>query len=308
LSEWKPFVTAEMAKQNEKPYSVAIEKNINNEKVHIWPYDHKNQNYYVAIYAKTLMPFNFKPTGFLCLTKSGAIVKDKAVCQRIAQDFTVWQKLYLHPPFKYVPKAYFELLRKLANLSLDNCKKRQEKQEYDLDNPSKKGYNEVLIKLDNDVIKNNKLILANIANTEQLILMEKTLWQRCSYEKMDKLRRILLNQKELYLKMSQYCKKRGNLFFEYEKAIKDAYKIDLQVTRYSIAEKAAISFFLWLANAGLIGLAIPYLPDALKLVYQELAGHKALLKKSKSYLRKAKKLAELAEIYSAPVDVKLVRN
>jgi hypothetical protein len=309
LSEWKPFVTVDLMRNDEKPYRVAIEKLKNGEKLQIWPYDYMGKTYYVAIYAKSFMPFRFHPEGFLSLTKNGTLIKDKELCQRIAKDFVVWQKLYHHPPFKYVPKKYFEMLREMSEFALENCKKRQEEDRYNDDqSPSKRVYNEVLKKLDLDVIRNTKLILTNLTLTEQIISMEKTIWQRCSFEKMDRIRALLPKYEQTCLKMAENTRKRGELFYEYEKAIKEAYKIDLQITKSSFLSKASMSFLLWLANAGLLALAIPFLPDILKLIYQELVGHKSLLKSSREFVKKAQRIASLAVIYNNPVDSVLIRN
>ena len=124
---------------------------------------------------------------------------------------------------------------------------------------------------------------------------------------MEKLRVFLPKFAETSVKLGEYYKKRADLFYDYEKAIKEAYKIDLQVTKSSIASKAGMSILLYLANSNLVILAIPYLPEGLKVIYQEIAGHKSLLRNSKKFLKKGEKLAWLATVYSEPVDSSLIR-
>lgn len=308
MSEWKPFVTVDMMRHNEKPYSIAVQKQKHGEKIQIWPYDCSGKTYYLAIYAKSFFPPRFRPEGFLILTKSGELVQERELCQRTIHDFLVWQRLYHKPPLKYTPKEYFDIIRKMSNLALDNCRRRYEKNLYDNDNPSKRGYNEVLRKLDLDVIENNKLILINLALTERIIQVEKTIWQRCSWEKTEKLRGILLEFEPTCVKMADYSRKRGKMFYEYEQHIKEAYKIDLQVTSYSLFSKASLSFLLWLANSNLAALAIPYLPEVLKIFYQELVGHKSLLRKSKNYVKKAQEIASLLNLYYSPLEDTKIRN
>lgn len=308
LSEWKPFVTVDLIRRNEKHYDTAVQKQQNGEKIQIWPYERNGKTYYLVIYAKSFFPPRFHPEGFLILTKNGELVQEKELCQRTAQDFLVWQRLYHKPPFKYNPKQYFDLIRKNSNLALDICRRRYEKNLYDNANPAKRRYNEVLRKLDLDVIENNKLILMNLALTERIIQVEKTIWQRCSWEKTEKLRNILIEFEPTCLKMAEYWQKRGELFYEYEREIKEAYKIDLQVTSYSLISKASLSFLLWLANSNLAALAIPYLPEVLKVFYQELVGHKSLLRKSKKYVKKTQEIASLLNLYHSPLEDEKIRN
>ena len=174
MSEWKPFITMECLKNNTKSCEIAIRnKRDGRENFQIWPYDHKSKTYHIVVYGKTFNTANFRPQGFLCLTDKGQNIKDKVLCQKIAQDFIVWEHLYHHPPFKFVPKGYFELLRKTSKAILENCKKRQELNRYDESSPSKQAYTKILKKLDSDVILNNKLLLTNITLSEQMILSEK---------------------------------------------------------------------------------------------------------------------------------------
>jgi hypothetical protein len=309
MSEWKPFITMDCWKNNLKSYEIAIQnKRYKREKFQIWPYDHKGKTCHIVVYGKTFNTANFRPQGFLCLTDKGQNIKDNALCQKIAQDFIVWAHLYHHPPFKFVPKGYFELLKKTSKAILENCKRRQELNRYDESSPSKQAYTKILKKLDSDVIQNSRLLMINLTLSEKMISSEKSLWQRCSSEKMEKLRAFLPKYAEVSVKLGEHYKKRSDLFYEYEKAIKEAYKIDLQVTKTSLASRLGISFLLYLANSNLVILAIPYLPEALKLIYQEIAGHKSLLRNSKRFLKKGEKLAWLATVYSEPVDSSLIRN
>ena len=174
--------------------------------------------------------------------------------------------------------------------------------------PSKQAYTKILKKLDSNVIQNSRLLLINITLAENMISSEKRLWQRCSSEKMDRLRALLPKYAEISVKLGEHYKKRGDLFYEYEKAIKEAYKIDLQVTKTSLTSRLGMSFLLYLANSNLVVLAIPYLPEGLKLIYQEIAGHKSLLRNSKRAIKKGEKLAWLATVYSEPADSSLIRN
>ena len=101
---------------------------------------------------------------------------------------------------------------------------------------------------------------------------------------------------------------RAESFFRYEKAIKDAYKIDLQVSRYSTLSTAVLSFLLSLANTNLYALAIPFLPELLKFCYQTLMGYKSLLKKSKQYLRKAENVVSTLDLYEKTIEDFEIRN
>ena len=135
MSEWKPFITAECWNKT-KSYELAIQnKKYSGERFQIWPYDHKSKTYHIVVYGKTFNTANFRPQGFLCLTDKGQEIKDKALCGRIAQDFIVWAHLYHHPPFKFVPKGYFELLKKMTKTTFENCKRRQDLNRYDGNKP-----------------------------------------------------------------------------------------------------------------------------------------------------------------------------
>ena len=207
-----------------------------------------------------------------------------------------------------MPKEYFEALRKSSLLALDNCKRRYDKNLHGNGNPSKRALVEAQKKLDLGIINNNKLLLKNLALAERIIQTEKALWKRCSWENTEKLRTILLEFEPTCANMAEYWLNRSKMFYDYEQGIKEAYKIDLQVTSQSILSKASLSFLLWVANSNIASLAIPYLPDVLKVFYQELVGHKSHLRKSRKYLKKSQKIASLLNIYYSSIDDSKIRN
>ncbi|MEM3875400.1 MAG: hypothetical protein QXU45_09755 [Candidatus Bathyarchaeia archaeon] len=309
MSELKPFVTLELRKH--KVWNVAVSKQKYGEKFELWPYNCGNKTFFIAIYAKSFFPpRNFKVEGFLIIDENAEVVKDQKFCQRAVRDFFVWRHLYLRPLIKYIPfkERFFMNLKKALQLCLDNCKKRYESNLYKNDDPAKKAYNEILKKLDSDVIQNCSLILKNLEIMAKLMDIEKAIWDRCTCEKIEELNKILIEYKSICIDMANYLAKRGMIFYEYEQAIRNAYKIDLQVSSYSILSKLALSFLLWLANTNFSAIAIPLLPEALKACYQTLAGYKALLKKSKHYLRKTEEVTFLLNLFKTNIEVYKIRN
>ncbi|PIU67700.1 MAG: hypothetical protein COS84_03980 [Armatimonadetes bacterium CG07_land_8_20_14_0_80_40_9] len=252
----------------------------------------------------------FQADGFLVINENAEIVRDSDFCRKIVRDFYIWHQIYFRPVRKYIPlkKQYFSMLRQLNQSSLDNCKRRYENNLYKNGDPAKKAYSQVLKELDLDVIQNNSLLLKNLDAVEKIIDIEKSIWQRCSCEKSETLKRILIEYQHICIKMVDYTANRGKIFYQYEQAIKDAYKIDLQVSNYSILSKLALSFLLWLANTNMYALAVPFLPEVLKWFYQTLAGSKSLLKKSKHYLKKIKEIASLIQVLQTPVENSKIRN
>lgn len=108
--------------------------------------------------------------------------------------------------------------------------------------------------------------------------------------------------------LADYTAKRAEVFYKYESSIKEAYHIDLETSRYSILSKLGISCLLWIANTPLYSLAIPFLPEILKLLYQRLAGYKSLVKASKSYLEKGGKIASALKSFDIKVESWQIRN
>jgi hypothetical protein len=281
------------------------------EQVQLWPYDCKEKTFIVGIYAKSFFPPpRFQADGFLILNETAEIIQDRNFCLRVVRDFFIWHKIYFSPPAKYVPfkKQFFAKLRQIVRLCLENCKNRYENNLYKNDDPAKKAYNTVLKELDLDVIRNSTLLLKNIEVTERILEVQKSIWQRCSCEKIEELRKNLIEYRDISTEMANYTAKRGEIFYRYERAIKDAYKIELQVSHHSILSKLALSLLLWLANTNLYAVAIPFLPDVLKIFYQTFAGYKSLIKKSKNYLYKAKEINSLLDMFEMPIQDSKIRN
>lgn len=309
MSEWKPFVTFEFKKH--KVWNVAVTKQKFGESFELWPYNCGNKTFFIVIYAKSFFPpWNFKVEGFLIIDENAEVINDPKFCQRAVRDFFIWRHLYIRPLIKYIPfkKRFFLNLKRTLQLCLDSCKKRYENNLYKNDDPAKKVYNEILKKLDRDVIQNYSLILKNLEIMEKLMDVEKSIWQRCTCEKIEELNKILIEYKSICVDMANYTSKRSMIFYEYEQAIRNAYKIDLQVSNYSILSKLVLSFLLWLANTNFYAIAIPLLPEALKACYQTLAGYKALLKKSEYYLHKTEEVISLLNLFEIHVEIYKIRN
>lgn len=281
------------------------------EQVQLWPYDCMGKTVFVAIYAKTfLSPLKFEADGFLILNGKGELVEDAKFCQNTIRDFHIWARLYFYPVVKHIVlrKQIFSKKKQMLQIALEDCQKRYERNEYETDDPAKKAYYQTLKELDFDVIENHVLLIRNLETLERIIGIQKSIWQRCSCEKIEKLRQALVKYQPLSVELANYTARRGEIFYRYERAIKEAYHIDLQISRYSILSKLSLSFLLWLANASLYSLAIPFLPEVLKLLYQRLAGYKSLMRASKSHLEEAKKIASFLELFDVSIDYSKIRN
>lgn len=309
LSEWWPFATFSLRKQ--RVWEVALENQNPGEKTELWPYDCNETTLLVAIYAKSFFsPAQMQAEGFLMLHQDGKIIDDLDLCQQAVRDYHIWHRLYFSPVEKYViaRAKYFAQLRSMEKAILENCRKRYENNCYNEDDPAKKAYSEVLKKLDFDVIQNFPLMLRQLETREKIIDVEKSIWQRCSCEKTKALEALLKGYQLICLEMASYTKNRSLLFYDFEKAIKEAYKIDLQVSKHSFLSKLALSLLLWLANTNVYALAIPFLPEALKLIYQNLAGYKSLAKASKRYLNRSEQVTNILALYRQPVEIGKIRN
>lgn len=309
MCEWKPFVTYDFRRH--KIWDVAIRKQKLGEKFELWPYNCGNKTFFIAIYAKSFFPpANFKVEGFLILNKNAEVIRDQKFCQRAVRDFFIWRRLYISPIIKYIlfKKRFFLNLKKTLQLCLDNCKNRYEKGLYKNNDPAKKAYNEILKKLDFNVIQNYSLILKNFEIMDKLMDVEKSIWHRCTCEKIEELHKILIEYKSICVNMANYAFKRSMIFYEFEQAIRNAYKIDLQVSHYSILSKLVLSFLLWLVTMNFYAIAIPLLPETLKVFYQTLAGYKSLLKKSERYLLKTKEADSLLNLFEIPNEIYKIRN
>ena len=309
LSEWWPFVTLSLRKQ--RVWEVALENQKLGEKTELWPYGHNETTLLVAIYAKSFFPPpQMQVEGFLILRQNGEIIDDLNLCQQAVRDFHIWHRLYFSPVEKYViaKKKYFSKLRLMEKAILDNCRNRYQSNSYNEDDPAKKAYSSVLRKLDLDVIQNFPLELRLLETREKIIDVEKSIWQRCTHEKTKSLETLLKEYQSICLEMALYTKSRSLIFYDFEKAIKEAYKIDLQVSKHSFLSKLALSFLLWLASTNIYTLAIPLLPEALKLAYQNLAGYKSLAKASKRYLKKSEQVMNILTVYKQPLEIGKIRN
>lgn len=309
MSEWKPFITFDL--RGHKVYDIAVSMRKEGEKFQLWSYNCEGKKYIVAIYAVSfLSPLKFKANGFLVTTKNAEIVQNLEFCKRVVRDFGIWYQIYFYPVAKYVffRKKYFSMLKRIALFSLEKCKERYEKNLYKNGDPAKASYNKILKELDLEVIQNSSLQLKNLVLAEKIIEVEKSIWQWCSCEKIEELRRLLVEYRSVCEQMAKYTSKRAETFYRYERAIRDAYKIDLQVSHYSMLSKAALSFLLWLANTNLYTLAVPFLPELLKVCYQTLVGYKALLKKNKQYLQKAEKIVAILDLFEKPIEDFEIRN
>ncbi len=309
MSEWKPFTT--LRPQNGKLWSVVRRAQKQGEQIQLWPYNCRGKTFTVAIYAKSfLSPLKFEANGFLILDENGEPVKEEKICQCAIRDFHIWHRLYFYPLVKYIPlkKKFFSKLRQIIKIALEDCQRRYESNAYKDDDPAKKAYYQTLRELDLDVIKNHTLLIRNLETLEKIIDIEKSIWQRCSCEKIQEFHKVVVQYQSISMEMATYSAERGEIFCRYERAIKDAYKIDLQISGYSVLSKLALSFLLWLANTNLYVLAIPFLPEALKLFYQTFAGYKALTKKSRSYIEKSKVAASLLRLFNMKIDYSKIRN
>jgi len=291
--------------------NVAVGRQMLGEQLQLWPYNCRGETFIVAIYAKSFFPPpRFEVEGFLILKEKVDIVEDRDFCKRVARDFFIWRHVHFVGPEKYVPfrKKFFSNLRKFLHLSLDNCRNRYENDQYEKDDPAKGAYVKVLKELDLDIIQNYPLLLRNLEIWEKMIDLEKSIWQRCSCEKIEAFERLLTEYHSVLSKMGDFAEKRAEMFYHFERAIKDAYKIDLQISRYSLLSKASLSFLLWLVSTNFYSLAIPFLPEVLKLFYQTLMGYKSLLRTSKRYLQKAKRTASLLDLFEMPIESSKIWN
>ena len=309
LSEWWPFATFSLRKQ--RVWEVALENQNPGEKTELWPYDCNEMTLLVAIYAKSFFPPpQMQAEGFLVLRQNGEIIHDLDLCRQAVRDFYIWHRLYFSPVEKHViAKAkYFSQLRLIEKAFLDNCRKRYESNSYNEDDPAKKAYSDVLKKLDLDVIQNFPLVLRHLETHEKIIDVEKSIWQRCSHEKTKTLETLLKEYQSVCFEMASYTQNRSLLFYDFEKAIKEAYKVDLQVSKHSFLSKLALGLLMWLASTNIYTLAIPLLPETLKLIYQNLAGYRSLAKTSKRYLNKSEQVTDILTLYGQPAEIAKIRN
>jgi len=265
-----------------------------NEQVKFWPYDYQKKTFIVIVYAEpSRSPLNFKPTGFLVLDENEDPLNAKKLSLRIARDFHIWYTIYFHPVVKNVifAEKVFERLRKNLQIVFEDCSERYQNNQYKTNDPSKENYYRVLKKLDLDIINNKDLIIRHVDKLEDLVSLQNSICDRCSYEKINKFHQLLLEYKLICNELSEYLAQRGKTFYEFERSIKEAYRIDLQTSKYSFFTKLGWSIGLWLLNTPLPSLALPFLPELFKMVYQRIAGYKSLIKGSERYFKEAQKIS-----------------
>jgi len=309
MSEWHPFVTLD--KRNDKERQVAATFQSQGEQFNLWPYTCRGKKFIIAIYAKSFFrPMSFVPTGFLILDENAVPVEDVQACQNVVRDFNVWLRIYFHPIQRYVPfqSQYFAQLRKNLDSIVAICRQRLDNGAYKRDDPGKKAYYDVLKELDLDVVNTYSIVASNITFQEKIINSGRAVNRRCSCENVNELKAILTEYKLICSEVMGHLSNRAEIFYRYERAIKDAYHIDLQVSSYSVLSKGILSFLLWLAGTGPLTLFIPFLPEGLKLLYQETAGYKSLLKKSEKLFRKSGEVLAILGVWSQSVDNSKIRN
>ena len=304
-----PFVTLEV--KDPKIWDLARSFQRPREQFAFWPYRCKRTTFIVAVYARSfLSPWKFQPDGLLITDHRANLITDRSKCERVLRDFSIWLRLYFHPVIKRIPmrQRYFSKLRDFLKSFAEDCRKRYDSDDYKTEDPAKRRYKEILRELDKDVVENHSLLIENLNMIDKIIQTQDDIFRECSCEGIDKLRGLLTRYKSICQQMANRMERRAEIFYDYERSIRDAYLIDLQISKYSLLSKGILSFLLWLMSVNPYALAVPFIPEALKIVYQALCGYRSLVGKSVSFLGRANEISSLLDLFTIDIEEARLRN